>query len=321
MVESRHTSNLVELPHLATFASAAEQGSFTAAARAVGVTQSAVSQRIAILENELRVSLFNRRAGRIALTEAGQRLYEYARQILGLHERARGHLGGFQPSVSGDLPIAASSVPGECFLPELLPAFRAAHPMVRVRATVSDSDLVLGDLEKGRAMLGLVGKKTEKPNLEYRTIASDRLVLVMAPRHSWAGRKALSLTALTGEKLIIREPGSGSRCVLEKSLERAGTSLAALNVSLELGSNAAIKDSVRRGLGIAFLSDLAVRRELRAKELRTAAVEGLDLTRQFYLVVDRRRPLPPAAVAFLHFLDTHPLAASGRRVPMAHPAR
>jgi DNA-binding transcriptional LysR family regulator len=86
MVQPLSASSLGELPHLSTFARVAEQGSFTSAAVALGITQAAVSQRIAMLEGELRVSLFNRRAGKIALTEAGQQLYQVARQILDLHE-------------------------------------------------------------------------------------------------------------------------------------------------------------------------------------------------------------------------------------------
>jgi DNA-binding transcriptional LysR family regulator len=121
-------SRPAELPHLATFAKAAERGSFTAAAADLGITQAAVSQRIAVLEGELRGSLFDRRAGKMALTEAGQRLYEYARQILDLHEQARMNLGGFHPAVSGDWTIAASSVPGECLLPALLSAFQENYP-------------------------------------------------------------------------------------------------------------------------------------------------------------------------------------------------
>src|SRR5262245_33574956 len=166
MVRPLSASGLGELPHLSTFARAAERGSFTAAAAEMGITQAAVSQRIATLEGELRVSLFDRRAGRISLTEAGQRLYQFARQILDLHEEARTDLGGFHPPVSGDLPIAASSVPGECYLPALLSGFHARHPQVHVRATVSDSGSVIKDVEKGRATLGLVGQKAEKPALE-----------------------------------------------------------------------------------------------------------------------------------------------------------
>ncbi len=288
---------------------AAERGGFTAAATDLGITQAAVSQRIAALEKELRVSLFDRRAGRTSLTEAGQRLYEYARRIMGLHEEARRDLGGFHPAVSGDLSIAASSVPGEYFLPALLSAFQEQFPQVRVRATVSDSGSVLKDVEKGRATVGLVGQKTDNPSLDFRPIGSDSLVLITSCEYHSARRKTISLKDLSGEKLIIRESGSGSRGVLEKSLERAGTSLDALNVTLELGSNAAITDAVKRGLGVAFLSHTAVRRELESKELRTVAVTGLDLTRQFYVVFDRRRPLSPAALVFLHTLEAHPIQA------------
>src|SRR5262245_40115224 len=235
MVRPLSASGLGELPHLSTFARAAEQGGFTAAAASLGITQAAVSQRIATLEGELRVSLFDRRAGRIALTEAGQRLSRFARQILDLHEEARRDLGGFHPPVSGDLPIAASSVPGECFLPALLSAFHAKHPQVHVRATVSDSGSVLTEVEKGRASLGLVGQKPERASLESRPIGSDSLVLIVPSEHPWAARRAISLDALAGKPLIVRESGSGSRCALEKSLERAGSSLAVLSVSLELG--------------------------------------------------------------------------------------
>src|SRR5262245_33380127 len=120
MDDSQPISRRPELPHLSTFVRAAEQGSLTAAASTLSITQAAVSQRIASLEWQLRTSLFELRAASVTLTEAGQRLYHYARQILGLHEQARRDLGDFDPPVSGDLPISASSIPGECFLPKLL---------------------------------------------------------------------------------------------------------------------------------------------------------------------------------------------------------
>ena len=176
-------------------------------------------------------------------------------------------------------------------------------------ATVSDSGSVLKDIEKGRATVGLVGQKTEGPNFDFRPIGSDRLVLIMPPERPATAQRPVWLRALAGERLIIREPGSGSRRALERGLERAGTSLAALNVMLELGSNAAIMDAVRRGLGVAFLSQRAVQRDLDSEELRTVTVQGLDLTRQLYLVVHRRRPLPMAAIVFLHFLESHPFQA------------
>jgi DNA-binding transcriptional LysR family regulator len=299
--------DLAELPHLATFVAVAEHRGFTAAAAELGITQAAVSQRIAVLENEVRVSLFDRRAARISLTDAGQRLYRYARKILDLHGQARAEISGFRPIVSGDLALAASSVPGECFLPALLSAFHGRYPGVHVQATVSDSGAAMRDVAKGRAMVGLVGHEADTPSLEFRPIGGDSLVLVVAPGHRFAARKRITLKTLTGEPLIVREQGSGSRCALEIGLERSGRSLAGLNVTMELGSNSAIKDAVKRGMGVAFLSRLAVQPELDAGELHVVAVGGLSLDRRFFVVYERRRPLSAAASAFLEFLASHPM--------------
>jgi LysR family transcriptional regulator, low CO2-responsive transcriptional regulator len=172
---------------------------------------------------------------------------------------------------------------------------------------VSDSSDVIRDVIKCRATLGLVGQEFDEPSLEFRPIGGDELVLVIAPDHDFAARKRVPLEALAHEPLIVRERGSGTRCALEKGLQRRGSRLAALDVALELGSNAAIKDAVKRGLGVAFLSRLAVRRELAAGELRTATVSGLALDRRFYVVHLRRRLLTAAACAFLHFITSHPI--------------
>ena len=305
MAESSSSSGLPELPHLGTFARAAELGSFTAAAVELGVSQAAVSQRIAALERQLKVSLFQRRAGKVYLTELGSRLYDYARQILQLHEEAREAMSGLHQPVSGDLPLAASSVPGECLLTALLSAFSKKFPLVHVRATVGDSRSALKEVEKGEAMLAFLGERAKAPQLECRLLGTDSLVLVVPPGHRWAGRR-VPLEDLAEEPLILREQGSGSRLAVVASLEPGGVALHELNVALELGSNAAIKDAVRRGLGVAFLSRMTVRKELNSRELETAEVEELDLTREFYLVYNRRRPLPPVANSFLHFLEAYP---------------
>lgn len=241
------------------------------------------------------------------MTDAGDRLYEFARRILTLHEEARTCLGGFHPGISGILVIAASSVPGECYLPALLSSFRERFPEVHVRAIVGDSGSVMNEVSKGQASLGLVGQKAEKPTLESQVIGTDTLVLILAPSHPWAALNSISLKALAQEPLIIREPGSGSRCALKKALERIGSSLDSMNVTLEMGSNAAIKDGVKRGLGVSFVSRSTVDRELCSGELKSVQVRGLVLTRCLYAVHHRRRPLAPPASAFLHFLKAHPL--------------
>src|SRR5688572_12625196 len=118
----------LHLPHLETFCKAAELSSFSAEARGLGMTQAAVSQRVAGLEKALAKSLFRRQGGRVALTEAGHTLYSYAQRILELHRDVRREIAGQDAPVSGELLLAASSVPGEHLLPGLLSVFRQKYP-------------------------------------------------------------------------------------------------------------------------------------------------------------------------------------------------
>jgi DNA-binding transcriptional LysR family regulator len=298
-----------QLPHLDTFVRAAERSSFTAAAKSLGLTQAAVSQRIQALEQALGAQLFTRRGGRVLLTEAGRRLHSYAQRILALHQEARQAVTGLRAPLMGDLSLASSSVPGEHLLPGLLSAFRQRHPHVQVRATVTDSRAVLQQVEHGQAHLGLVGGKGDSPHLEYRCFACDRLVLVVPHGHPWGRRERVSLAELRQEPLILREAGSGSRGCLEQALARAGLSTQGLRVALELGSNEGIKEAVLRGLGVAVLSRQAVQRDLDAGHLHALAVEGLALDREMWLVWDRRRALPISAQLFLDLVGPAPAAA------------
>jgi DNA-binding transcriptional LysR family regulator len=291
------------LPYLETFAKAAELSCFTAAARALGLTQAAVSQRVHALERLLAVPLFDRHGGRVLLTEAGQRLYPYAQHILSLHEEARAQVTGRRAPLSGDLILAASSIPGEHLLPAILADFRRRYPHVQIRVTVSDSQDVLHQVEHGKAHLGLVGGKGDSENLEFRTFACDRMAVIVPHDHPWHRRRQISLKQLCQEPLILREAGSGSRWCLERALARVGKSVKDLRLVLELGSNEAIKEAVLRGIGLAVLSTHAVQKELRAGQLHALKVTGLPLEREMFAVWDRRRVVPIPAKLFLDVLD------------------
>jgi DNA-binding transcriptional LysR family regulator len=303
-----------ELPHLETFCKAAELLNFTAAADALCLTQAAVSQRIKALEQQVGTALFERHAGRISLTEPGKRLYDYAQQILALHEKALAELGRPAPDVAGDLALAASTVPAEHLLPAILQEFQKRYPKVHVVATVADSSAVLSAVEEGRVSLGLVGRPGPAAWAESKPFARDRLVLVVPPDHRWLGQKRVTLAELKTEPLVLREPGSGSRACLEEAAQKQGLALADFHVSLELGSNEAIKEAVLRGAGVALLSAFAVNHDLENGRLSSVAVADLEMARDFYVVTARRRALSPAARAFLGVLEETPFAvAPGRK--------
>jgi len=298
------------LPHLEAFAAAAELGSFTAAAHSMGLTQAAVSQRIHALERELNVSLFRREGGHAYLTEAGHRLVPFAQKIVDLHQQAREEVTGKESPIAAELAVAASSIPGEHLLPALLAVFRQKYPYIQVRVSVTDSQAVLRDVERGKANLGVTGQKSESKHLEFRPFAKDEMVLIVTAEDRWARRKYVSTEQLCKRPVILREAGSGSRWCLEQGLHRIGKRISDLNVALEVGSNEAIKEAVLQGMGVAILSSHAIQKEQRGGQVHTLRVQGLALERELYLVWDRRRALSAAAHLFLDFLQASASRAS-----------
>ena len=167
---------------------------------------------------------------------------------------------------------------------------------------------VMAQVERGEVSLGLLGRKSDNPHLEFRYLASDRMVLVVPPGHALSRHKKVSVKQLPRHPFVLREVGSGLRHCFEKSLDKAGLSLSDLRVALELGSNEAIKEAVLRGVGVAILSTYAVQKELRAGQLHALEVSDLHCDRDMFVVRDRRRVLSLPARLFLLFLETHPIA-------------
>src|SRR5579863_380448 len=285
----------INLPNLDTFSRAAELGSFTATGKELDLTQAAVSQRIHALEKTNGKSLFDRHGTRILLTDAGRQLYDFAQRITALHREAFEALTGRSTQVSGELLLAASSIPGEHLLPEILAGFGKRYPKVRVRATILDSAAVTREVEQGNVQLGLVGRQTSSSHLELQPFASDELVIVVPPDHAWKRRKSVPLAMLVEQPLVLREPGSGSRWCFEQALVKAGKALANFDVVLELGSNEAIKEAVRKGIGVSVLSSLAVQKEVAGRLLHAVAIAGLSLARTMYVAWDTRRVLSAPA--------------------------
>jgi DNA-binding transcriptional LysR family regulator len=274
------------------------------------MTQGAVSQHIRALERELDVSLFRRHAGRVDLTEAGRRLYDYAQRILSLHAEARRDLGQLSSEVQGELHIAASTIPAQHYLASLLAEFRKPFPQVHVVAEVADSAQVTSMVEAGRAMMGLVGYRISAPWAEYRVFATDRLALVGPVGHRWASQEAVSIDELRSEPLVLRESGSGTRACFDRAIVSQKLTLADFNISMELGNNDSIKDAVLRGLGVTLLSIRTVQGEVSSGRLREFPIPTLDLARELYIITDTRRAIPAPARAFKHFILTQSAAST-----------
>lgn len=287
---------------LEVFSKIVELRSFSKAAGAVYLTQPTVSGHIKALEEELGVKLFDRLGRAVAPTKAGELLYGYAKRILDLRQQAVQALAEHTGALRGELQLGASNNPGSYVLPPLLARFKAEYPGVAVKLQVGDSREIARGVADGLYELGAVGAKWDDAQLRYERFVEDELYLVVPPKHPWTGRRSVQLDALLREPFIMREPGSGSRKVLEQALRAKGIDPARLQIVAELGSAEAVRQAVQAGAGIAFLSRWAIQHDLECGLLKAVRVRGLRLKRDFYLVVHRLRSLSPLGKAFLAFL-------------------
>jgi DNA-binding transcriptional LysR family regulator len=293
----------VDLRQLQIFAKVAELGSFSRAAEALHLTQPTVSEHIRTLEDELGIRLLDRLGRGAAATKAGHLLLSYAHRLLALQREARQALDGFQGRMSGELVVAASTIPGEYILPPLMGRFKEKYPDVSITVLIGDSATAVDWVAEGRAELGLVGANAPRRGIVYRELLPDDLVVVVPVSHPWRARTHIAMADLEGEPLILRERGSGTRSALERALGEAGMRVAGLRVVGEMGSTQAIKQAIRHGLGISVMSRRAVEEECRQGLLRSLAVADLEVSRSFHLVTHSDRSRSPLAEAFRAFLE------------------
>ncbi|MCH7897161.1 MAG: selenium metabolism-associated LysR family transcriptional regulator [candidate division NC10 bacterium] len=292
----------MDIRALEVFCRIVELKSFSKAAEAVYLTQPTVSGHIKGLEEYVGLKLLDRLGREVVPTQAGELLYGYARQVIALRNQAVQALEEYKGSLKGQLIIGGSNIPGEYVLPALLGRFKARYPDISITLRIADSREIARGVLEGTYELGAVGARFDNGQLVYLKLWEDELVLALPADHGWAAKPAVGLAELSGQPIILREVGSGSRKVLEDALRSAGMDVGALTVVAEIGSTEAIRQAVKSGAGISVISLRAIQEDLDRGTLSTVPLEGMRLTRDFYLVYHKNRSKSPLCEAFLTFL-------------------
>lgn len=291
----------MNIAQLRTFVTVIDAGSFSEAARQMGISQPAVTMQVQALEADAGATLLDRRYRRIDLTEAGRVLLPYARKVIAEVETAREQIAALSGSITGRLVIAASTTPGVYVVPRLLGPFLAQNPEVGVTITVHDTAEVIEAVESGSANFGVTGAIVKGAKVSFEPIGTDELVVICAPTSPLAGRKAVPLIDLADSDWVMRESGSGTRQVSESFLAENGLDPAELRIAVELGAGEAIVSAVEGGLGVAMLSS-----HVAEKALELGTVVRVDLAsppaeRTYFAVLPKGTPTR-AAEAFSAFL-------------------
>ena len=261
-----------------TFLAVCRTMNYTRAAEALHITQPAVSQHIRALEEEYHARFFAYRGKQLSLTEAGELFLRTASAAR--HDDM--HLRELLRTASGrrTLQFGATLTIGEYIMPAALDRLLGAEPALRLRMIVANTDALLERLDAGELDFAVI--EGFFPRQKYDAMVYDRqeLVAVCAPDHPLAGQRR-SLGSLLDQRLLVREPGSGTREMLERALHERGFALTDFPRLAEVGSLGAIKAMVLAGAGITFCFGSVVRAELRRGALGRIRVEDADLSHEF----------------------------------------
>jgi DNA-binding transcriptional LysR family regulator len=302
----KYDGGAMTLKQLQVFMAIADTGSFSKGGEAVSLAQSTASQHIRALEDELGARLFDRSFSRVTMTTAGRLFYEHAARICGQCGEAVTAIKRFQGLEQATLRIGASTIPAACLIPDLLGRFSAAQPGVRLEVRQGDTREVIRLLQDETVELAVVGGRFDADKICYEEVGAERIVLVELPGVS--SEAVVTIQQLQEIPLLMREPGSGTRLAVDDALQKGGLDLHRMQVVAQLGSSEALRRAVLSGAGCAFLSSMAVARELADGTLRVVDIAGIEISRSFYLAWRQGRSLSPAAGVFMEAVrqtETH----------------
>jgi DNA-binding transcriptional LysR family regulator len=288
----------MDLQLLRSFIAVADTGSITAAAEQIGITQPALSRRLAQLEGHLGTELLMRGRRGAQLTELGRLVEAEARAMVGRYDRLRETVASHQRLEGGTVRIGGGATAVSFVLPEAIAAFRTAHPQVRFQLREAGSSEVADDVIAGRLELGVVTLPVRERDLTITPLITDRIVLVARQDHPLARRRRLRVSDLADQPFVAFEAGSALRQIIDSRLRTAGVEV---NVVMELRSIPAILRMVTTTGNLAFVSRLGLEVGGEVIEL---AVPGLKIERRLAVVSRRGVQLSPAASAFRERLRT-----------------
>jgi DNA-binding transcriptional LysR family regulator len=301
----------VTFTQLQAFLAVARRGSVTAAAEELVVTQPSVSAAVSALEREVGVRLTERAGRTVRTTAAGAVYVSYASDVLGLLEQGARAAREAAQDERRTLRISAVTTAGEFLVPQLIRAFHERRPDLEISLDVGNRDIVFRRLLDRDVDVAITGRIPDEERLVGHAFADNEFVLITSADDPLARRRWVAVEELAARPWLLREPGSGTRTLCEEWLASRGIE----PTILTLGSNGAIKQAARAGLGVAMQSRVAVQLELELGVLGTISPRGGLPRRRWHVVRAAVGPVREDVEAFMGFCGSaaarHALARSG----------
>jgi len=290
---------MVNLDQLRIFQAVAQARSFTRAAEVVHLTQPGISKHIRQIEEYYGVPLFDRLGRKVALTQAGEILFEATQEIMALAGAAEERIQELAGMGAGRLRLGASFPIGVYILPGVLAAFRKSYPAVDVPLSISTSEEIGEEVLANKLDIGLVSGEVHDGRLQATQFMTDELVVIVPGDHTWAAKTHVKAEELTAEPFIWAARGAGIRTVVEERLKAKGL---ALHKVIDFVNLEGVKHAVEVGLGISIQPRSIVEREIAAGSLKALPLADMDSKIAYLYIYRKKRHVSAAARAFLDLL-------------------
>jgi DNA-binding transcriptional LysR family regulator len=289
---------------LATYLEVIQSKSFSKAARKLYLSQPAISLQIKKLEEELGLTLIERDKNSFSVTREGKRFFRFAEYVDQEYRHLTYDLTQMQHGVTGNLNLISSPIIGEFLLPSILSKFKELNPSIEIRMeTLSDSHKILDQISNAKkSIVGFCGLAPEDPGTEYFKIGEDEQILIVYPGHPFYNQKEVTIADLMGESLILRSEPVGRRQNYWDSLRKAGLDLDHYQPKLILGTSNGLITAVEDKVGIALISNLAIKKHERMGLIRAVKVKNLEVKRDLLCVYRKEDITDPTAHDFVEFI-------------------
>ena len=286
-----------DLKQIRSFLEVVNEKSFTNASRNLKISQASISHQMSQLEKMLGIKLIHRTSQDFSLTGEGRIFVKFCNKLL---KDVDGLKSDIQAGTFGGVvSIISSSIPGAYILPEMLSSFKEKEKGgIYFKLDIGNSREAVEKIKQGEADLAITGREIRHPSLTYTKIFEDEVVLVAAKDYSGS----IKVSDLKSIPLILRESGSGTKNAAEAFLHENDILPSELNVVMECSSPEGIKEAVINGLGLAFISKLAVESDVKAGKLKIIGIKGLDIRRDFFLVTSNVKTLHEPAGRLVSFI-------------------
>lgn len=284
---------------MATLRAIVELGGMEEAGRALHVGQPAITKRLRALDACYGVKLMQRKGRRLALTEAGKKVYAYARLVLDHQTLLLDDLFSLREG-ENRLRLEVTNAIAEHLLPDLLLRFDEACPQLHIESRVNYTRRIQTRLATGLADLALMELAPDHPDILVQKWLDDELLLVCGPGHPLWAKPLLPIAELTRLRYVLREPKAATRIILDKSLQDIG--IQNIPVSMEVGSTQTIMEMLQGGKHVSFLPRFAVAQALTENNLYHIKIEGLRIKRTLWIARNRTNLNNVVAEAFIRLL-------------------